>query len=58
MDEYIRESTVDAVIDVLRNEAKVRQMVDHNYALAKRFYSYANLRRKLKFILADFFGED
>lgn len=58
MDEYIREGTVDAVIDILRNEAKVKQMVDHNYKLAKRFYSYANLRRKLRFILADFFGED
>jgi len=33
-------------------------MVDHNYRLAKRFYSYANLRRKLRFTLADFFGEE
>lgn len=58
MDEYIREGTVDVAIDVLRSRSRGTQMVDHNYALARRFYSYANLKRKLRFILADFFGED
>ena len=46
MDAYIREDTVDVFIDVLRNESKVTQMVDHSYALARRFYSYANRKRK------------
>ena len=58
MDEYVDEDTVNDVIDILRNKSKVEAMVDHNYHLAKRFYSYANLRRKLKFILTDFFGEE
>ena len=58
MDDYINEDTVNEVIEVLRNKSEVGDMVDHNYKLAKRFYSYANLRKKLKFILSDFFGEE
>jgi len=58
IDEYVKEDTVNAVIEILRNKSKVEEMVDHNYTLAKRFYSYANLRRKLRFILTDFFGEE
>ena len=58
MDEFIKEETVDEVIKVLQNKSKVREMVDINYNIAKRFYSYANLRRKLRFILTDFFGEE
>ena len=34
------------------------ETADHNYSIARRFYSYANLRRKLRFILTDFFGEE
>lgn len=58
IDEYVKEDTINAVIDILRNKSKVEEMVNHNYRLAKRFYSYANLRRKLRFILTDFFGEE
>ncbi|UCG81873.1 MAG: glycosyltransferase family 4 protein [Desulfobacterales bacterium] len=58
IDEFVREETVDNVIEVLRSRSRVKEMVDHNYGLAKRFYSYANLKRKLKFILTDFFGEE
>lgn len=58
MDDYIKEDTVYDVIGILQNKSRVKEMVDYNYNLAKRFYSYANLRRKLRFILADFFGEE
>jgi len=58
MDDYIKEDTVNHVIDILQNQSRVKEMADHNYNLAKRFYSYANLRRKLRFILTDFFGEE
>lgn len=58
MDDYLKEATVNLVIEILQNESTVKEMVDHNYHLAKRFYSYANLRRKLRFILTDFFGEE
>jgi glycosyltransferase involved in cell wall biosynthesis len=58
MDDYIKEDTVGDVIEVLRNKSMVREMVEFNYNLAKRFYSYGNLRRRLRFILTDFFGEE
>jgi glycosyltransferase involved in cell wall biosynthesis len=58
MDDYINEKTVNDVIETLQNKDKIREMADHNYNIAKRFYSYANLRRKLRFILTDFFGEE
>jgi glycosyltransferase involved in cell wall biosynthesis len=58
IDEYVKEDTVNEVMEILRNRSKMEEMVNHNYRLAKRFYSYANLRRKLRFILTDFFGED
>jgi glycosyltransferase involved in cell wall biosynthesis len=58
IDEFVKEQTVNDVLDVFENKFRVKEMVDHNYSLAKRFYSYANLKRKLKFILTDFFGEE
>ncbi|MBW1998988.1 MAG: glycosyltransferase family 4 protein [Deltaproteobacteria bacterium] len=58
MDEYIREETVAEVISVLRDKEKAEVMAEHNYKLARRFYSYENLKRKLRFLLTDFFGEE
>jgi hypothetical protein len=58
MGDYTGENTVNDVINILQNRSRVKEMVDHNYSLAKRFYSYANLRRKLGLILTDFFGEE
>jgi len=58
IDEYIREDTVDRIIDILRDKSRAKDMTNHNYKFAKRFYSYRNLRRKMGFILSDFFGED
>lgn len=58
MDEYVSEDTVNVVVDVLQNKSKAEKMAEYNYKVAKRFYSYANLKRKLKFVLADFFGEE
>ncbi len=58
IDDYITEDTVDQVIDLLKNPEKVKEMVTLNYQLARKFYSYATLRRKLSFMLKDFFGEE
>jgi glycosyltransferase involved in cell wall biosynthesis len=58
MDDFINEKTVNHVIEILQDRDYIQDMVNHNYNIAKRYYSYANLRRKLRFILADFFGED
>jgi glycosyltransferase involved in cell wall biosynthesis len=58
MDDYIKKETVNDVVDVLNNTSRRREEVDFNYRIAKRYYSYAVLRRKLRFILTDFFGEE
>jgi len=57
MGDYTDENTVNDMIHILQNLSRVKKMVDHNYNLAKRFYAYGNLRRKLRFMLTDFFGE-
>ena len=58
MDDYIDEDTVNHVIEIFKNRSMAKEMADHNYRLARRFYSYATLRRKLRFMLTDFFGEE
>jgi glycosyltransferase involved in cell wall biosynthesis len=58
IDEFVKEWTVNDVIDILANKSRSKEMVDRNYLLAKKFYSYANLKRKLRFLLTDFFGEE
>jgi len=58
IDEFVKEGTVNDVIDILTNKSRAKEMVDRNYLLAKKFYSYANLKRKLRFLMTDFFGEE
>ena len=58
MDDYTDENTINDVIDILQKQFGVKEMVDHTYNLAKRFYAYADLRRKPGFILTDFFGQE
>lgn len=58
IDEFVKEGTINDVIHVLTNKSTVEEIVDRNYLLAKKFYSYANLKRKLRFLLTDFFGEE
>jgi hypothetical protein len=33
-------------------------MTDHNYCLAKRYYAYSVLERRLQTLLAECFGEE
>lgn len=58
MDEFINDKTVNDVVEILQNKSTVKEMTEHNYNVARRYYSYANLKRKLRFVLADFFGEE
>ena len=58
MDDFINKNTVDNVICLLRDKSRTEEMANYNFKLAKRFYSFTNLKRKLRFILTDFFGEE
>jgi len=57
MNNYTDENIIDKFINILQKQFR-KGIVDHNYTLANRFYSYENLRRKPRFILTDFFGEE
>ncbi|MCC7161814.1 MAG: glycosyltransferase family 4 protein [Anaerolineae bacterium] len=56
-DGYINASTVERTRQVLSDPFRARQMVETNYQLAKRHYSYAVLERHLETILSQHFGE-
>ncbi|MBL7179421.1 MAG: glycosyltransferase family 4 protein [Pseudomonadota bacterium] len=58
MDGFLTKKNVQAVREVLNSPEKRKKMVDHNYEVARRYYSYAVLRRSLNMILMNFFGMD
>lgn len=57
-DGYITDSTVQQTRRVLSDPELAREMADENYRLAKRYYSYAVLERRLQTLIAECFGED
>jgi glycosyltransferase involved in cell wall biosynthesis len=56
MDGYLNHHTVQKVKEVLESPQRCQKMVNTNYAVASRHYSYAVLRRWLSIILTNFFG--
>ncbi|MFC1812318.1 glycosyltransferase [Thermodesulfobacteriota bacterium] len=56
MDGFLTRKTVQQVKDILSSSERRQQMVDHNYKVASRYYSYSTLRRWLITLLANFFG--
>lgn len=57
-DGYIQDDAVRFTRDVLEQPEIVRKMVEQNYELGKRFYSYGVLQRSLKWLIVDLFGVD
>ncbi|MBU0676813.1 MAG: glycosyltransferase family 4 protein [Verrucomicrobia bacterium] len=58
MDGILTRKTVEQVRQVLDDPALRQEMVDHNYALAKRFFSYSVLRRSLRTLITNITGLD
>ena len=56
-DGFLTDETIEQVRKVLTDKLFVRQMVEQNYQLAKRFYSYAVLKHQLRALLHSFVGE-
>lgn len=56
-DGFIREDTVSQVKTVLNDPGLRRSMTEHNYNLAKKFFSYRALQQQLETLLFSFFGE-
>ena len=53
---YITPETVDQTREVLTNRDLRKEMVEQNYTIALRHYSYSVLRQKLRGLLTDCFG--
>ncbi|SMC27160.1 Glycosyltransferase involved in cell wall bisynthesis [Desulfacinum hydrothermale DSM 13146] len=56
MDGYVSDRVVEEVREVLESPERRERMVNHNYEVAKRHYSYSVLRKRLAFLISNFFG--
>lgn len=56
IDGYVTRKAVAQVREVLENPERRRQMVEHNYEVASRFFSYEVLRRRLRTLITNITG--
>jgi glycosyltransferase involved in cell wall biosynthesis len=56
MDGFLTKRVVQEVREILENPQRLKQMVERNYEVATRHYSYAVLRKRLNFLMGNFFG--
>ncbi len=53
---YITRKVIEQVREVINNPQYREEMVNHNYELGKKFFSYSVLRRKLRSLITNFTG--
>jgi mannosylglucosylglycerate synthase len=58
IDGYVTDATVRHALQVLTNPRLAGEMVELNYRLARRHFSYGVLWRRLHTLIAEYFGED
>ena len=58
MNGYLTKNVIDQVRRVIQDSDYRHDMVDHNYELGKRFFSYSVLRRKLRALITNVTGMD
>ncbi|MFQ5772038.1 MAG: glycosyltransferase, partial [bacterium] len=51
MDEFVSSESIEQVQQILNNEARLQEMVNKNYELAKKWFSYEVLEEKLLHII-------
>ncbi len=56
MDDFVSEDTVRRTQELLDNPAQVKEMVETNFALGLKHFSYRNLEEKLWHIVRSFYG--
>ena len=56
MDDFITDATVDQVKEILSNEDRRNKMVERNYKIAERFYSFEVLEERLWDLMTTFWG--
>jgi len=57
MDGYLSKKTVQAVVEILESSQRTQKMVNNNYQIAARHYSYSVLRSQLTAAIRMFFGD-
>jgi len=57
MDGFLTKKTVQCVKKILESPERKEKMVNHNYDIAARHYSYSVLQKRLDSIMINFFGE-
>jgi glycosyltransferase involved in cell wall biosynthesis len=58
LDDYITDSSLRLTRQILASPDLTRELVEHNYNLGKRHYSYRMLKKKLSILLSESFGAD
>ena len=56
IDGFITRQTVTEVRQIIEDAEYRKAMVDHNYAIAQRYYGYTTLRRSLKTLMSNITG--
>ncbi|MDI6687941.1 MAG: glycosyltransferase family 4 protein [Desulfobacterales bacterium] len=56
MDGFLTKRTVQKVREIIESPEKKAEMVNHNYKIATRYYSYSVLRKWLNSLIINFFG--
>jgi len=56
LDDYVNSEAVELTRKVLTNPNLAEEMVEYNYELGKKYYSYSVLRQRLKILLSNCFG--
>ncbi len=58
MDDFISKRTIRDTRELIQDKARITRMVDHNYELALRYFSYRVLETRLWYLVKSFFGEE
>ncbi len=56
IDNFVTADTVSYTRELLSDPERIQRMVDHNYALGCRYFSYRILRNRLEYLLQSFWG--
>ena len=56
MDGYVTDRVIEEIKAILQNPDSYKERAEKNFQLAKRFFSYEVVRRKLRTILINFEG--
>jgi len=56
LEDYVTESAIRLTNQLLDNPSLARELVEHNFNLGKRYYSYRLLKKKLSTLVSESFG--